>query len=673
MFKLKPRTWVELPNELIDNDYWQFWQLHHSTQAMLTKLLITMQHNKRNLSPEKILNGNGWSRMTVWNNLKILYDKGFLMEDYKLAGVCKAAHVNFTQIPVSYLYELNQDNGIAALLILYILRFTLGYQKQSRVKGSEDIFQIKLDQRKLCKKIKLTEHQYQEALKKLPDWIKCTQGKYYKSIFQVSGKLIDEHITQIPQKPLKYIHKFNMRKYYNLADFSEWLNNGVFKPKLAILSKDNLYQNCITSNQNFVSKLHHFKTTKNLVAIGAGGTFPRCIKDNILRIYKRSLTKDTPKSPKGIFQDFIFDMNSNIISYYITLISTSPLNCYMILYNYSLFMLTSPIRVVPTAQYGAEKHEVNPGMISFQNKYQDRVKSQVMRYNAKYEEVNIMDFTCNSTEKDTSVSKPKTSQTEVSSSVVTTKFQPDLNLDDVKSLRSIYFKLFRKHKDRVYRSGVSAKTEERYLTFLLEYSKLEKWLVMSYFIKYSDMFLGKSDPTISLLHKYQNRIVYGVLADKGKICKMLTAQGWVTDEDEYCCDFDQPETPESIYYYKFTGIYPVPPVGRRKVVGHVLNERWHKQYMRRQWEEAKKQEEYMVWYYSDEREVAEYLKPIQMFREKYNRWLEKGEDTISQNQAGKYLEELNWYLNRYEDWKQGREERNRPDPFKQLREELDKL
>ena len=81
----------------------------------------------------------------------------------------------------------------------------------------------------------------------------------------------------------------------------------------------------------------------------------------------------------------------------------------------------------------------------------------------------------------------------------------------------------------------------------------------------------------------------------------------------------------------------------------------------------------MVWYYSDEREVAEYLKPIQMFREKYNRWLEKGEDTISQNQAGKYLEELNWYLNRYEDWKQGREERNRPDPFKQLREELDKL
>ena len=242
---------------------------------------------------------------------------------------------------------------------------------------------------------------------------------------------------------------------------------------------------------------------------------------------------------------------------------------------------------MPTAQYGAEKHEVNPGMISFQNKYQDRVKSQVMRYNAKYEEVNIMDFTCNSTEKDTSVSKPKTSQTEVSSSVVTTKFQPDLNLDDVKSLRSIYFKLFRKHKDRVYRSGVSAKTEERYLTFLLEYSKLEKWLVMSYFIKYSDMFLGKSDPTISLLHKYQNRIVYGVLADKGKICKMLTAQGWVTDEDEYCCDFDQPETPESIYYYKFTGIYLYSPVGRRKVVGHVLNERWHKQYMRRQWEEAK--------------------------------------------------------------------------------------
>ena len=89
--------------------------------------------------------------------------------------------------------------------------------KAKPVKGSEDIFQIKLDQEN-CVKIKLTEHQYQEALK-ITGLDKVYQGKYYKSIFQVSGKLIDEHITQIPQKPLKYIHKFNMRKYYNLADF----------------------------------------------------------------------------------------------------------------------------------------------------------------------------------------------------------------------------------------------------------------------------------------------------------------------------------------------------------------------------------------------------------------------------------------------------------------------
>ena len=101
--------------------------------------------------------------------------------------------------------------------------------------------------------------------------------------------------------------------------------------KIASLQTRILYQN------------HHFKTTKNL-SHRCRRHFPRCIKDNILRIYK-DLNKRYPKSPKGIFQDFIFDMNSNIISYYITLISTSPLNCYMILYNYSLFMLTSPIRL----------------------------------------------------------------------------------------------------------------------------------------------------------------------------------------------------------------------------------------------------------------------------------------------------------------------------------------
>jgi len=87
------------------------------------------------------------------------------------------------------------------------------------------------------------------------------------------------------------------------------------------------------------------------------------------------------------------------------------------------------------------------------------------------------------------------------------------------------------------------------------------------------------------LFRYRHSAIYNTLCDRGKVGKILTANQTLNDSEMVLFDYDQPLTLEVVNFFEVRGLYPIPPLDFRKMIGLVMWKEWREE------EEAKKQRE----------------------------------------------------------------------------------